>query len=121
MAHQLGAWYDVTHGAALAVITPAWMRYILSEDTVERFADYAVNVWGFSRDQDAFTLASMGIDATEQFFMDCGLPTHLSELGVGEEHFDEMARAAVPYANLDTMAYVPLKAQDVAAIYRSCL
>ncbi len=121
MAHQLGAYYDVTHGTALAILTPAWMRYILSEDTAGKFVDYAVNVWGFPRDQDTFTLASMGIDATEQFFIDCGLPTHLSELGIGDRDLEAMAEAAVPYAHLDTMAYVPLQVQDVVNIYRSCL
>ena len=28
MAHELGALFDVAHGAALAVIFPAWMRYV---------------------------------------------------------------------------------------------
>lgn len=121
MGHQLGAYYDITHGVSLAIVTPAWMRYILSEDTVGKFVDYAINVWGFPRSTDRFALANMGIDATEQFFLDCGLPSHLSELGIGEEHFKEMAAAAVPYANLDTQAYVPLHEADVEAIYRACL
>ncbi len=121
MGHQLGAYYDITHGAALAIVTPAWMRYILSEDTVDKFADYAVNVWGFPRETDRFALASLGIDATEQFFLDCGLPSRLSELGIGDSDFEAMARAAVPYADLDTQAYVPLFEEDVVNIYRACL
>ena len=28
--HELSAYYDITHGAGLAVITPKWMRYIRS-------------------------------------------------------------------------------------------
>ncbi len=121
MGHQLGAYYDITHGVALAMVTPAWMRYILSEDTVDKFVDYAINVWGFPRETDRFALANMGIDATEQFFLDCGLPSRLSELGIGDSDFEAMARAAVPYANLDTQAYVPLHEEDVVNIYRACL
>lgn len=121
MGHQLGAYYDMTHGVALAIVTPAWMRYILSEDTVDKFVDYAINVWGFPRETDRFALANMGIDATEQFFADCGLPSRLSELGIGASDFEAMARAAVPYANLDTEAYVPLREEDVVNIYRACL
>ncbi len=121
MGHQLGAYYDMTHGVALAIVTPAWMRYILSEDTVDKFVDYAVNVWGFPRETDRFALANMGIDATEQFFADCGLPTRLSGLGIDDSDFEAMARAAVPYANLDTQAYVPLCEEDVVNIYRACL
>lgn len=121
MGHQLGAYYDITHGVALAIVTPAWMRYILSEDTVDKFVDYAVNVWGFPRETDRFALANMGIDATERFFLDCGLPSGLSELGIGDSDFEAMAKAAVPYANLDTQAYVPLHEEDVVNIYRACL
>ncbi len=121
MGHQLGAYYDITHGVSLAIVTPAWMRYILSGNTVDKFVDYAVNVWGFPRTDDKYALANMGIDATEQFFLDCGLPSHLSELGIGSENFQAMAEAAVPYANLDTMAYVPLQVQDVINIYKACL
>lgn len=121
MGHQLGAYYDITHGVALAIVTPAWMRYILSEDTVDKFVDYAVNVWGFPRETDRFALANMGIDATERFFLDCGLPSRLSELGIGDSDFEAMAKAAVPYANLDTQAYVPLHEEDVVNIYRACL
>ena len=119
--HQLGAYYDITHGVGLAIITPVWMRYILSEKTVGKFVDYAINVWGFPREEDQFALANMGIDATAQFFADCGLPATLSELGIDDAHFEEMAKAAVPYANLDTEAYVPLNEEDVVNIYRACL
>lgn len=119
--HQLGAYYDITHGVGLAIITPAWMRYILSEKTVGKFVDYAINVWGFPREVDKFSLANMGIDATEQFFIDCGLPSSLSELGIDDSKFEVMAKAAVPYADLDTQAYVPLHEQDVVNIYRACL
>ena len=44
--HELSAFYDVTHGAGLAVLTPVWMEYALNADTVDKFAQYGVNVWG---------------------------------------------------------------------------
>ena len=88
---------------------------------MDKFVDYAVNVWGFPRETDRFALANMGIDATEQFFLDCGLPSRLSELGIDDSDFEAMAKAAVPYADLDTQAYVPLHEEDVVNIYRACL
>ena len=88
---------------------------------MDKFVDYAINVWGFPRETDKFALANMGIDATEHFFMDCGLPSHLSELGIDDSNFQAMAEAAVPYANLDTQAYVSLHVEDVVNIYRACL
>ena len=36
MEHELSAYYDVTHGVGLAIITPRWMKYVLSEDTALR-------------------------------------------------------------------------------------
>ena len=41
--HELSAFYDITHGVGLAIVTPRWMRYILSENTVDKFVDYAIN------------------------------------------------------------------------------
>ena len=46
MEHQLSAFYDITHGVGLAILTPAWMRYVLCDRTVDRFALYARQVWG---------------------------------------------------------------------------
>ena len=43
--HELSARYDCAHGAGLAVISPAWMKYVYKHD-VNRFAQFAVRVWG---------------------------------------------------------------------------
>ncbi len=122
--HQLSAYYDITHGIGLAVITPKWMRYILNGDTVDKFCEYAVNVWHLEDDteniEDRFELANRAIDATEKFFLDCGIPGNLTELGIDEEKFEEMAEKAAGGGRLDT-AYVPLKKEDIIKIYRMCL
>ena len=47
--HELSALYDVPHGAGLAVVFPAWMRYQLSKNPM-RFAQFAVRVYGCSMD-----------------------------------------------------------------------
>ena len=47
--HELSAFYDITHGVGLAILTPRWMRYVLSEETLWRFRMYGVNVWGIVR------------------------------------------------------------------------
>lgn len=118
--HELSAFYDVTHGAGLAVLTPSWMRYILSEKTADKFCDYAVNVWGFERGQDRMALARRGIEATEEFFRGIGLPTTLTELGIDDSKFTLMAEKAVRIGGLPN-AYVPLDIQDVVNILKMCL
>ncbi len=122
--HQLSAYYDITHGTGLAIITPKWMRYVLNEETVDKFCDYAVNVWHFEKIsekmEDRFALANRAIDATERFFLECGIPASLTELGINEEKFEEMAEKATRGGKLET-AYLPLNKEDVIKIYRMCL
>lgn len=120
--HELSAFYDVTHGIGLAIITPRWMRYILSKNpaTASRFAQYGIDVFGISAELDTNEIADKAIDATENFFMTLGSPMSLSELGIGTEHFDEMAEHAVE-ANWLSYAYVPLDKNDVKEIFNMCI
>lgn len=47
--HELSGIYDVAHGAGLAVIFPAWMKYVYKEN-IARFAQFAVRVWDVEAD-----------------------------------------------------------------------
>lgn len=117
--HELSAYYDITHGVGLAIVTPRWMRYILSDVTVSRFSDYGRNVWGITEEDD-FKCANMAIDATEQFFKDCGIPMTLTALGIDDSKIDLMAEDTIKY-NAMHAAYVALNKEDVANILRECL
>ena len=68
MEHALSAYYDITHGEGLAIITPRWMKHILSERTVDRFVKYGVNVFGIDSTLDRFEIAENAIDETYKFF-----------------------------------------------------
>lgn len=118
--HELSAFYDLTHGVGLAILTPAWMRYVLCDVTVKRFAMYARNVWDVEEADDYYA-AVAGIDLTERFFKDMGLPGTLSEVGINDSQFVEMASEAVRTSGLSTRAYIKLYASDVEQIYRDCL
>lgn len=117
--HELSAHYDITHGAGLAMLTPQWMRYVLSEATVDKFYTYAVNVWNVAPGEDKFAVANAGIDATEAFFRSIGLPMSLAEFNIDDSRFAEMAAKAVEVGNLYE-AYVPLKEEDVVEILKMC-
>ena len=41
--HALSAYYDITHGWGLAIITPRWMKHILNERTLPRFVKYGID------------------------------------------------------------------------------
>ncbi len=118
--HELSAFYDITHGVGLAILTPAWMRYVLSKATEKRFAMYARNVWGISYDDD-LEAAEEGIRRTALFFKSMGMPSTLSEVGIDDSQFRKMAEEAIRTSGLSTRAYVKLDASDVEQIYRECL
>lgn len=118
--HELSAFYDLTHGVGLAILTPAWMKYVLSDATVKRFAMYARNVWDVD-DEDDRAAANAGIYLTERFFKELEMPSKLSDVGIDDSRLAEMAAEAVRTSSLSTKAYVKLDASDVEAIMRMVL
>ena len=118
MEHELSAYYDITHGEGLALLTPHWMEYVLSDDTLWKFKDYGVNVWGIDASLGDMEIAKLAIEKTSEFFRSLGLPMSLSEVGIGREKLKEMAD------KLDGKfddSFVPLKPEDVLKIYESAL
>jgi len=117
--HELSAYYDLTHGIGLAILTPSWMRHILSDATVDKFVDYATNVWHLPQSLDKFKLAKDGINATEAFFKSLGIPMTLHEVGIDKARFEPMAQRAVQLGGLQ-YSYVPMTPDDVLAILNAC-
>lgn len=117
MEHELSALYHVDHGAGLAVVTPAWMKYV-SPKYRDMFVQFAVNVMGvegFYREPDS--IIREGIARLEGFYKELGLPTTMEELGIRPEDFPLMAEQAIsvrgPIGGLER-----LDAGDVRNIYR---
>lgn len=121
MEHELSAFYDITHGVGLAILTPRVMRFILKKNPgcAWRFVRFARNVWHLDGN-DEMKLALEGIEKLEKFFKDCGIPSSLHELGIGEEHFREMAVHANPGEYL-LNSFVPLSTDDIVEIYKMSL
>ena len=120
LGHGLSAFYDMTHGLSLAIVTPRWMRKVLNEKTAHRFYEYAVYVWGVSGEEEEMTAALKGIEKTEEFlYKTLGLAGSLGELGIGSEHFEEMADDLVKDGPLS--GYVDLSKEDILEIYQNCL
>lgn len=90
MEHELSAFYDCAHGAGLAVLSPAWMKYVYKQD-VMRFAQFAVRVWGCSMDfADPERTALEGIARWEHFLQSIGMPLSFEDLGAREEDIPKM-------------------------------
>ena len=113
--HALSAYYDITHGEGLAIITPRWMRHILSERTMDRFVKYGIHVFGIDPTLPKQEIAGKAIDATYEFFKSINIPMHLREVGIDDSRIDEMAHHIAVNEGLDK-AYVPLTEQDIKEI-----
>lgn len=120
MEHALSAYYDITHGEGLAIITPRWMKHILSEKTLSRFVKFAINVMGIEKTDNEIDMAVKGIDALYDFFVSIGIPMHLREVGIDESRINEMAHHVAENEGLEN-AYAPLLEEDIAAIFTASL
>lgn len=117
--HVISAYYDITHGVGLAILTPAWMKYVLKENTKGRFARFAREVWNVEETDD-MKAAQLGIEKTAEFFKVLGMPSTLSEVGIDDSKFEEMASEAVRTSGISSRAYVKLEKEDVLEIFRMC-
>lgn len=119
--HELSAFYDITHGVGLAILTPRWMEYCLSEATVDKFAQYAWNVWQVD-EKVPMMAARMGIQKLYDYFKACDIPMTLPEVGIKDDHkFAVMAEQAVKFNAIKDQAYVSLDEQAVVEILNNCL
>lgn len=113
--HEISGIYDIAHGAGLAIVFPAWMKYVYKHD-LNRFAQFANRVWDVEMDlNDLERVALTGIQKTEQFFRSIGMPVALSEVGIGEEHFTEMAKKGTERGPLGN--FVKLYEEDLVKIF----
>jgi hypothetical protein len=115
MEHELSAFYGATHGAGLAVICPAWMKFV-SKVNPFKFVQFAERVWGVNG-------ADEGIAAFEKFLKDIGMPLSMKEFGAKEEDIPKLARhiGRVSETEKNFGGYVKLDIADVEEIYRLAL
>lgn len=117
IAEDLGAVYDVTHGAALSVILPAWMTYLKKEKSA-LLIRYANEVWGIETDPgNPEKTIDAGIKRTKEFFSGLGLPTTLKELGIDFEKDGKMLAERLNCHGDYGDAYISLDPGDVYQIY----
>ena len=118
--HALSAYYDITHGEGLAIITPRWMKHILNEKTIDRFVKYGINVFGIDASLPKQEIAEKAIDATYRFFESINISMHLREVGIDDSRIDEMAHHIAVNEGLEH-AYAPLSEQDIKEILMASL
>jgi len=116
--HEISAKYDITHGTGLAILTPHWMKKVLDRENACKFAQYGRSVWDISDDDD-MSAALKAIEKTAQFFNSIGIPSKLSDLGIGSSKFEEMALSALKYSKIGR--FKQLSKEDIVEIYMNAL
>ncbi|BBA91824.1 MULTISPECIES: iron-containing alcohol dehydrogenase [Streptococcus] len=117
--HELSAYYDITHGIGLAILTPRWMKFCIDTDptTHTKFATYARTVWGLDGGSDE-ELARQAVAKTYHFFeSQLEIPMTLPEVGIeNQDLVREMSEKAVEHGNLGQNIFVTLDVSDVEQI-----
>jgi hypothetical protein len=90
--HSLSALYNIPHGAGLAIVMPAWLKWYLPENP-SQFERFAREVFGL-------TSAAEGIAALENWFASLKAPTRLAQAGIPAADIDRIAANAAELATL---------------------
>ena len=119
MDHELGALYNVTHGAGLAVMLPAYMRYVYQHD-VGRFAQMANRLFDIPMDDtDPKSTALEGINRLEKFFVSLDMPVTFAQLGAKAEDIPYLADHVRLTNNGEKLGFfVPLDKEQIKEIYK---
>ncbi|MCL1843651.1 MAG: iron-containing alcohol dehydrogenase [Defluviitaleaceae bacterium] len=123
MEHELSAYNDIAHGAGLAILTPAWMKYVYKEN-INMFVQFATKVMGVDGSfRNPTAIVEEGIRRLEDFYKKIGLPQLLSEVNIPESAFTDMAKKATGAFFGEEKGIGSVKRltwQDVVEIYKLC-
>lgn len=120
LEHELSAFYDITHGLGLAILTPRWMDYVLNENTADKFYQFGVNVFDIDKTLDKMEVAKRAIQCLKIFlYKDLELADNLTKLNISDEYFEIMANRIVK--NGELQGFINLNKNDIISIYKACL
>jgi len=121
LEHELSALdTTITHGAGLAVLFPAWMRYVYTQDP-GRFVLYGTQAFGLTPSGDDCADARRAIECTEQFFASLGMPSRLCELGIREDQIASLLPTLKVNKGAVFGSFMRLTLEDAQQIYLSAL
>lgn len=119
LEHELSAKYGVAHGAGLAVIFPAWLRFQLPKHTM-RIAQFANRVYNIPMNfEHPEETALRGIEAHESFLREIHMPTTMKELGARSEDIPALAANVKRNGDNRTIGHAwPITVAEAEEIYR---
>ncbi|MEN6374039.1 MAG: iron-containing alcohol dehydrogenase [Smithella sp.] len=116
IGHELGAYYDLPHGAIMGVLFLAWFRFV-SKVQVAKLAQLGRRVIGIDCTDDHET-ATKAIDFFEAFLKQIGMPVTLREIGIHDaSNFAHIAKGAIRFMQSGTVGnYVRLAPADIVTL-----
>ena len=121
LEHEISAIYDVAHGAGLAVIVPAWMKFCARHNP-DKLWKFAINVMSVDpAGHDTDEIIREGITRLEDFYHDLGLTTSMRELVGCEPDIDAMIKSLERNMGPTLGNYVSLSMADCREIYELAL
>ena len=92
MENELSGYFDIAHGVGLAILVPAWLKWMLREENAYRYVEFGKGVFGILADgRNEMETAREVIEKTEEFFASMGLAAKLGEVGITKEKLPVMA------------------------------
>ena len=120
LEHELSGMFDsVAHGAGLAIVYPAWAKYIYKYNP-ERFALLATEALGIDASgKSAEETALCGIKMLEDYFKSIGMPTKLSDLDIEitDSNIEEMAEKCTFFGKRKLTDYKMLGREEIIEIF----
>lgn len=117
--HAVSGEFDhVAHGAGLAVLFPAWAKYVYKL-APKRFAQFARNVWGVNEEDDILA-SEKGIKAMADYFASIGMPTRLRDFNIPKESIPRLADLCTYGQTRTVKSYIPLGYKEVIDILELC-
>lgn len=119
LEHAVSGEYDnVAHGAGLAVLFPAWAKYVYTYN-IPRFAQFARNVWAVNEVDDK-KAAELGIESMTEFFKSIGMPSTLREFGINLDAIDKLTDLCT-FNNTRTVdSVIKLGSKEIKDIFKLC-
>lgn len=116
--HDISGLHDnVSHGAGLAVLFPAWALYVYQHD-IRKFAQAATRVWQVEMDYDhPDRTALRGIEAMKEYFKKLGMPVTMGELGIDPAEYHTLAEMTTNNGSKVLKSYVDLGIREIEEIY----
>ncbi len=110
LEHEMSAKWNISHGAGLAIVYPAWLKFLKAHGNEKQQA--VLNRFF----KNVITLPKL-----EQFYKDLEMPKTLSNLEINatEEDINDMAEAVL-FAGKTLGNFYSLSKNDIVEIYNMC-